>query len=984
MSNLLKFGFTFLAVAEFSVAAFAATRVDFRKDVLPILSDKCFHCHGPDAHSRKAKLRLDQPDWTQESKLLIPGQPENSEFFRRITTLDPDDKMPPPENPKSLSPTEIRILDNWIQEGADWDEHWAFITPKTPTPPEVENVDQVRNPIDSFIVKKLEEQGLQPSPPADRYTLIRRLSYDLTGMPPALDEIDDYVNDTSPHAYETLVDRLLESPQFGERMALAWLDIARYGDSSVFHADGPRFMWPWRDWVIEAYNSNMPFDQFTKDQIAGDLIPDGTRSQKLATGFNRNHGTTDEGGAIDEEYRVEYVVDRVKTTASTWLGLTMECAQCHDHKYDPISQEEYYQFYAYFNRTKDRGMQTRNGNAEPVVYLYTEAQEATANHLRSQLKNLRQTRKSKKAPDEQVQKWIEILQEAGRQELPSLSTWQTLGPFQANDAAAAFKKDFGPEKAFPIDPSKALADKSWIPKEEYEDGKPHTLPIGDNSALYLHRTLKSTTTQIVSISLGSDDGIKLWHNGKQVLANDTARGVAADQEKVDLKLTEGQNEILLKINNRGGGAGFYFKLEGPSVPEDIQMLATKTDDQRSEEEFSKLVDYYTKNLWSRGLQLDEEIKSTDADLKSLMGSVTTSMIMEDQETPRKTYVLNRGHYASPIKDREIEPNTPSFLPSLSEAFPQNRLGLAEWLTHPNHPLTARVAVNRYWTMIFGNGIVSTISDFGVRSEPPSHPALLDWLATDFIENGWNIKRTMKQMVMSATYRQSSKTLKEHLEKDPINRYLARAPRLRLQGEFIRDTALYAANLLDLRIGGPSVKPYQPARIWNEVSLNGGLFYKPDSGRKLYRKSMYTYWKRSAPMPNMMAFDAPTREKCTIQRQRTNTPLQALVTMNDVQWVESARLFAKRILHSPAQTFKPRLDYAFQIATGRPVDESRISAMKALYQSEHQRFSDRPEDATRLLEYGEYPHDTTLDPIEHATWTLLASAILNLDETISKD
>ena len=761
-----------------------AGEVSFNRDIRSILSSKCFFCHGPSEKSRKANLRLDLSEEAFPTA-FVKGSLEDSEAWHRIISNDEDDIMPPPEFKKELTEVEINTIKQWIEEGAKWEEHWAYL-PVTKPNNDTEST-WVINSIDKFILYELKKQDLVPSTEADKRTLIRRLYLDLTGLPPTIKDIDNFLNNKSTNTYEQLVDKLLASEAYAERMTLVWMDAARYGDTSVFHDDGPRTMWPWRDWVLNAYKSNMPFDQFSLEQLAGDLLPNATLSQKIASGFNRNHATTDEGGVIPEEFRVEYVVDRVKTTGNVWMGLTMECAQCHDHKYDPISQKEYYQFYAFYNNNADPGMQTRNGNTAPMLEIYPDHPKR-----RADLKN------------------------------------------------------------------------------------------------------------------------KIKTEGNTLIAN-------------------------LFIN--------------PAVVG------------RASREGHKL-----KN------ELDELNK-----LK------TTSMIMGDNTSDkmRKTYVLMRGQYASPDKSKEIYPDTPKFLPPMKAGLPKNRLGLAKWLVDKDNPLTARVTVNRHWQTIFGSALVSTPGDFGSQGAWPSNMNLLNYLAADFVENNFDVKRSIKQMVMSATYRQSSVTIPIHMEKDPTNLYYARAPRFRLLGEFVRDNALSISGLLNTTVGGASVKPYQPEGLWNEVSLNGDRRFVRDDGEKLYRKSMYTYWKRSAPHPGMLAFDAPTRETCTIQRQNTNTPMQALVTLNDEQFVEASRAFAEKILVSNNSTFENKLDFAFETATGRPADNIRKNVFTELYNYQKKIFDTEPQRATDLLSIGDHKSNM-LDKAEHATWTILASTILNLDETLNRE
>ena len=968
----------------FSRADSSESDIHFNKDILPILSKHCFACHGPDQQQRKADLRLD----TQEGlfatldgvAIVSPGKPEASSLVERIRTHDPEDLMPPPESKNPMTQDQIDLLTTWVEQGAEWEGHWAFVAPRVPNLPQVSQSEWTRNPIDHFVLSKLESNGLAPNEAADRATLIRRVAFDLTGLPPSPAEVKAFEENTDPSAYEQMVDDYLNSQKFGERMALAWMDLARYGDSSVYHADGPRYMWLWRDYVINAYNNNKPFDQFTIEQLAGDQIPGADTWQKVASGFNRNHGTTDEGGAIAEEYRVEYIVDRVKTTSMVWLGLTMECSQCHEHKYDPISQKEYYQFYAFFNQASDPGMQTRNGNEAPFVRFYQDEQQARHDALTEEIKALKILHTSSKPELELVKAWAIDEQSKLEPDLPETSPWQQLGPLTSGDKNEVFAKDFGPESN--LDLNSEIQEKKWTEKKKYKDGTTVDLGLPANSAVYLYRTLTSENDATIKVSLGSDDAIKCWLNGKLVLENNADRGVAPDQDFASLELKKGENTFLMKIVNGGGGSGFYFNLTGSNIPEDVRNVLKIAADDWNDEQYKTLEKHYQTNLWPEGLERAETIANLEKEEKDLLQLVPTSMIMGDLPDGRDTYVLMRGHYASPMKDEVIKPDVPAFLPDLPKGAPRNRLGMAQWLVAPEHPLTARVAINRYWSMFFGRGIVPTIDDFGTRGAWPSHPQLLDWMARDFADNGWNIKRTIKQIMMSTTYRQSAHVSEAKKLADPENILLSRGPRRRLQGEFIRDNALQLAGILNEKVGGPSVKPYQPPRIWNEVSLDGTLKYERDTGKKLYRRSMYTYWKRSAPMPNMMAFDAPTREKCVIQRQVTNTPLQALVTMNDEQFVEAARLFAERVMTEGGDTFESRLDFAFLLATARPADKLRIEVLKTFYDRQWNIYRDQTERAKDLLKIGDFPYDEKLDAAELAAWTMTASAILNLDETLT--
>jgi len=789
-----------LAIAH-PAAAQSSPTIDYNRQIRPILSDSCFKCHGPDATHRQGGLRLDVPDAPLQpsdsgTAAIVPGKPDESELVRRVLSTDPDEVMPPPDSDRQLKPEQEELLKTWIAQGARFQTHWSFVPPQRPPLPAVKNTAWPRNPIDSFILARLEAEGLQPTREADRTTLVRRLTLDLTGLPPTLAEVDAFLADTSDQAYEQLVDRLLANPHFGERLALDWLDAARFGDTHGFHIDSGRDMTRWREWVIDAFNNNKPFDQFTVEQLAGDLLPNATLEQKLATGFNRNHMINFEGGAIPQEYHNAYIVDRVNTTGAVWLGLTVACVQCHDHKYDPISQKEFYQLYAFFHNVPENGLDGSKGNAAPLIRVPSAEQQRKGDELAAAIKDVES---------------------------------QLAGPMPDKDGLTA-------------------------------------------------------------------------------------------------KLAE---------------------------------------------------------LKEAQAALDKQIP--------------TSMVMQEMAQPRDTFVLVRGQYDK--FGEKVTSGVPAFLPPLPEGSPNNRLGLAQWLVAPSHPLTARVTVNRYWQMIFGTGLVKTAEDFGSQGERPSHPELLDWLAVEFqtpvkspltgVEHGWNVKALVKLMVMSAAYRQSSAVTPELLAKDPENRLLARGPRHRLPAEFIRDQALAVSGLLNDRIGGPSVSPYQPPGIWEELASRAdgknwtAQEYSQSHGPDLYRRSMYTFWKRTAPPPSLVTFDAPDRETCVVRRARTNTPLQALVLMNDPTYVEAARKLAERMLTQGGATTEDRLAFAFRLATARPPRDRELEVLKTVLQRQQEIYRQNTEAAIRLLGVGEASRDDQLDAAELAAWTMVASAILNLDETLTK-
>jgi len=1047
MRRFLVFCAVVTAMVSAASTAAAEDRVRFNRDIRPLLSANCFQCHGPDANHRKADLRLDTEDGVNTA--FVPYELEGSMAWNRITSDDPDVQMPPPDSHKQLKADQIALIRKWIEQGAQWEGHWAFIPPVKPEIPQVRQMGYVRNPIDAFIQARLEAEGLSPSGEADRERLLRRVTLDLTGLPPTIEQIDAFLADDSPDAYEKVVDRLLASSHFGERMALMWMDAARYGDTSVFHADGPRDMWPWRDWVIDAYNDNKPFDEFTVEQLAGDLLPNATLDQKIATGFNRNNATTDEGGAIAEEFRVEYAVDRVKTTSMVWLGLTMECGQCHDHKYDPISQRDYYRFYAYFNQAADPGMQTRRGNQAPLVNVVDHIAQERAEQLKKQLPELEarlQKRRdeareaflawaadaAKTAKDQpllpgDMHAHLPLDQQAGDEAVVFAGDEQNKAKVHGKAAwiegkqGRAFKCDGGnyidAGELANFERTDAFSYGAWIKPQGKAGGAPiarmddrnghrgfdlyasggkvavHLINSWPNNALKVttKASLKPDQWQHVFVTYDGSSkaaGIKIYFDGEPQ---------AWDIEQNRLSATI-RTDKPLYIGRRNPGSPFKGAVDDVRIydrrltetevkalagSDAIGPLLAKGEDNWSDAERQTLLTHYLTNHDDAYQQLGTEIARVKADIAAAEKPISTVMVMKDVSKPRMTYVLDRGHYASPKKDSPVEPGVPEVFPQPPEDAPANRLGLARWLVQEDHPLTARVAVNRYWHMLFGTGLVKTVEDFGAQGEWPSHPALLDWLAVDFVESGWDIKRMIKQMVMSHTYRQSSRVTPELLHHDPENRLLARGPRFRLQGEFIRDNALAASGLLVKKIGGPGVKPYQPPGLWNEVSLSGNVRFKQDQGEKLYRRSMYTYWKRSAPAPSMTIFDAPTREKCTLRRSRTNTPLQALVTLNDPQFVEAARALAQRTMTEGGDTLEDQIAYAYRLAAGVRPSPAAVAVLKTAYEQELAVFQDDVERAKKLLSIGESKRDENLDPAQHAAMSVVCSMILNLDAVITR-
>jgi mono/diheme cytochrome c family protein len=811
-----------------AVPAGAAAKVDFNREVQPIFAEHCYKCHGPDAKARKGNLRLDVRDGAlrKNDPVLMPGAADKSELVQRICSEGPDRVMPPAKTKRRLSPQQIDVIRRWVNEGAVWGRHWAFEPPQRHPLPDVRDRSWPRNGIDHFILARLEREGLRPSPEAPREVLLRRVSLDLTGLPPTPEEVDLFLKDDSPATYERAVDRLLASPRYGEHMAWDWLDAARYADTNGFQADPLRTMWPWRDWVVRAFNANMPFDQFTIEQLAGDLLPGTATSQKVATGFNRNHMYNGEGGRIAEETRVENVMDRVETTATVWLGLTFTCARCHNHKFDPFTQREYYQLFAFFNNTSETGGGFGSGQVPPVLPLPTDEQQRQLHGLVEQLARLQQQMGARE-----------------KELLPGQVEWE-------HHAVA--------EKGLP--------------------------------------------------------------------ANITAA----------LKITADKRTPAQALEVRDAF---------------LQRDARWADLRR---------------------QRDEAQKAKDEGEKS----VPRVMIMDDLPKPRETFILVRGTYNKPAE--KVTAGTPATLPPLPPG-PVNRLTLARWLMSPNHPLTARVAVNRAWQTFFGTGLVKTTEDFGIQGEKPSHPDLLDWLARELDQSGWDIKALHRLLVTSATYRQSSRTTPEVLERDPENRLLAHGPRYRLPAYVLRDQALAVAGLLVEHQGGPSVKPYQPPGVWEEATF-GFQRYQQDKGADLYRRSLYTFWKRIVA-PTMF-FDVATRQTCTVRLARTNTPLHALLLLNDVTYVEAARNLAQRLLTTSGPP-GPRLDLAFRLATARKPTDAEAALLFRRLEQLRTHYSANPAEARKLLQMGESSRAPAIDEVEHAAWTGLSLLLLNLDETLTQ-
>jgi mono/diheme cytochrome c family protein len=1025
-----------------TVAADAADPGDLPRRVRALLSEHCFACHGPDAGHREAGLRLDTRDGPQQlidgRAAVVPGQPDQSEMLRRITSRDPDERMPPASTGKTLTATQIELLRGWIADGAPWQDHWAFVPPQRPNPPNVRDPPWCANPIDRFVLAKLDAEQLPPSAPATKTVWLRRVTLDLTGLPPTPDEIEMYLADVAPDADSRVVDRLLASPRYGERMALDWLDAARYADTNGYFSDLERTMWPWRDWVIAAFNDNRPFDQFTVEQLAGDLLSQPTTDQLIASGFHRNQPVTNESGVIDEEYRVEYVAERVDTTAAIWLGLTAGCARCHDHKFDPLSQREYYRLFAFFNQGPETGL-VKDKTPPPSLRVPSADQERELERLRAARQAAEQTFAAHEpAVNDAIAAWEMTAETA----LPRPSTDGLVAHFDFNDrldddtASMRLEPHGEPEyqpgirdRAVSFDGGRHVeapqvpwdSDAAWSVSTWVRFSGPSSVgcvvsctePDGDRRGWDVLWRKGFLIVNLVhrwgadAIEVWTVDAAKTNQWQHVVVSYDGSRRAAGVQIFVDGQRQElriQQNSLTgtirsdqpLRLGRRDAGLGFYGQLDEwrayrRALSADEAAAHTRGDrlrgiidtprEKRTAEQREQLLgDFLThhgtndvREAWAERQRARQVVQELDA-------TIPVVMIARDRDQPRETFVLDRGQY-----DQRGEPVTagvPAVLPRLSEDAPNNRMGLARWLVDPQHPLTARVAVNRVWQHFFGAGLVRTANDFGAQGEPPTHPELLDWLATEFVRTGWDRKALDRLIVTSATYRQSAAASPDLWQRDPDNRRLARGPRFRLPGELLRDQALAAAGLLTEQLGGPSVKPYQPDGLWEAVTYGAEHSYHRDRGPNLYRRGLYTYWKRQVPHPLLTTFDAPTREACVVQRSRTNTPLQALALLNDVAFVEAARVLAVRMLETSGDDIA-RLREGCLRTLGReptPVEADRLLALR---QRRHREFQANPAAAAELLAVGDEPSDPRFAPADLAAWTIVANVLLNLDETLTR-
>jgi mono/diheme cytochrome c family protein len=1010
--------------------------VDFTRQIRPILSENCFACHGPDEHKRKAKLRLDTKEGAlgklrDGSLAIAPGKPDESELIARITADEPSAHMPPAKSGKHLKPEQIALLRQWIEQGAPWSEHWAFVPPRRPALPKNANSAWPRNPIDYFLLARLEEKGLQPSPEADRTTLLRRVTLDLTGLPPTPAEVDAFLADDSPEAYERVVDRLLQSPRYGEHMTRFWLDAARYGDTHGLHLDNYRELWPYRDWVIRAFNDNKPFDTFIVEQLAGDLLPNPTLDQLVATGFNRCHVSTSEGGSIDEEVYVRNVVDQVDTNGVVFLGLSVGCARCHDHKFDPLKTKEFYQLFAFFNNIDGKPLDGNASLPPPMIKVPTPEQAQALDRLTQHVAEMK-----KKIADEVTKVKYDDALDAQQSEVV-----QRFDHVWIDDALPPGVKVVPPEgpnvpwhfvarPEYPVfSGSKCVELTAEALKQVvFEDAKPG-LKVGEGDSLFAHVFLdplnppKAVMLQFKSagwehraywgenvIQWGADNTPGKQHAGPLPA---TGKWMRLEIEAAKVGLKPGAVIDGWAFTQFGGtvywdkaGIETWTPQEGQTfdtltswvrkeraersatLPKPLQEIVKLDRNQRSEAQKRQLRDYFFENAYAdtRSLfdPLHQELTKAEKERDQLDKQVPASLVFKEAPGIKTAFVLKRGEYDQ--KGEPVGRETPAFLPPLPEGALHNRLGLAQWLVMPEQPLTARVAVNRFWQQCFGTGLVKTAEDFGSQGEPPSHPELLDWLAVQFREDGWDVKKTMKRLVMSAAYRQSSKVTPELLAKDPANRLLSRGPRFRLEAEMLRDQALAVSGLLVEKLGGPSVKPPQPSGLWEAVAYPTSTTAKfvADRGvEKVHRRSLYTFWKRTAPPPQMNTFDAPSRESCTVRRERTNTPLQALLLLNEVQYVEAARALAERALHQPATSPQDRVALLFKLATARTPDARESAELLSSYEDHLSNYTRDVEAAKKLIAVGESKPDAALNPSELAAWTMVANLILNLDEVITK-
>ena len=989
-----------------------AEKLQFDRDIRPILSDKCFACHGPDPAVRQADLRLDTKEGAFSAPsgypIIVPGEPENSELVLRITHEDIDQRMPPQISNRQPTQEDIDTLIQWIAEGAEWEEHWVYNLPERVDPPAVENTTWVRNPIDAFILGRLEAEGLTPSPEADRRTLIRRLYFDLTGLLPTPAEVEHFLRNETVDAYESLVNSLLSEPQYGERMAMYWLDLVRYADTSGYHADENVSIWPYRDYVIQAFNDNMPFDQFTIENLAGDLLPNATVTQKVASGYNRLNQTTSEGGAQAKEYLAIYAADRVRTTASVWLGATLGCAQCHDHKFDPYTAKDFYSFAAFFADVKGPGVYPGRSKWEPTVMLPTPAQKSVLQDIGDELAKLQHVFKASSpgleaeqmawenevlslldATDPTDFAWVDDVQaNGGRTE----GTWKFVGKNEAPVFSKRYsrKQTAAPEQTvqhsfrnahrkFTLAAGDRLFAYVWLDPES----PPETIMLQWNDGTWDHR------------AFWGEDKINFGEIGTDTPAHKSMGPLPALGEWVRLEVDPAvvgleSDSILNGMAFAQFGGTAYWDLAGIATPRGsavrhthteqviaaIQVdLSIRTTSQREQiaAEYRRITPALD-GIRDQIANLQKQKTDLEAEIPYSLTTVST--------LPRTTRVLPRGNWMDDSGEI-VEPMIPAFLGDLDiKNRRPNRLELAQWIVSEDNPLTARAFVNRLWALYFGTGLSRVLDDLGAQGEPPIHPQLLDWLAMEFMESGWNVKHIVKRIVTSSAYRQSSKSNEVLDEKDAYNRLLARQSSWRLDAETVRDNALLLSGLLVSKIGGPSVKPYQPVGYYSNLNFPKRV-YVHDTGENQYRRGLYTHWQRTFLHPSMMAFDAPSRQECTAERATSNTPMQALTLLNDPSYVEAARVFASRIIQEGGESVAERINWAYQQTLSRLPEPKELEIVTNLYEKHQAEYTADLEDADMLVATGEAPIIEGVEPAELAAWTSVARVVLNLHETITR-
>jgi hypothetical protein len=1012
----------FLLLAPVASAA-DAPRISFPRDIRPILSENCFQCHGPDSKARQSDLRLDiaSAALDHDPPVLVAGQPENSAVWQRVSSRDPDVQMPPPDSNRRLTGPQRELIRRWIAQGAEFGDHWSLVPPVRRPPPAIPAADTAANAIDAFILAQLRTAGLVMSPTANRRTLLRRLTSDLVGLPPTERELTVYLSDTAPGAWDRAVDRLLNSPRFGEHMAWNWLVASRYADTNGYQGDRTRVMWPWREWVISAFNDNLAFDRFTVDQLAGDLVPRATPEQLVATGFNRNHPLNGEGGRIAEENRVEYVLDRTDTTATVWMALTLACAKCHDHKFDPLSQEEYYRFSAYFNSLDESGRVDRGGNANPVARVTTRAQQTDLHEIDFLIE---QQRAILDRPLEGLvadrRTWITGIRKQAADKM--LVGWHALVPTTAKSLAGA-QLTPQPDHSLLVSGKMAAVDDYEVqavappgpisgfrlealthPNLGFQGPGRKSNFVVTHFSVAVHRTgAKPQSVKFVDVL--ADHSEESWKVAGAINpSKETGWGVwdgihktAQDRQAVfrlkeAMEIPRGSTLVFrLKQQSRfkehllGRFRISVTGVPGPGLdtatvpPADILELIGRPAANLNAGHQKRLAEFHrtTTDMFRAARRLHSINRAAR---QRLEGGMIESMVMRDRGTPRDTHVLKLARYDQPQKDDKLAHGIPAALPALPKGAPANRLAMARWLVDPGHPLTARVAVNRLWQTFFGTGLVKTGEDFGSQGAPPSHPELLDWLATEYIRSGWDTKRMIRLLVTSTTYRQSSSVTPAQLEADPYNRLLGRGSRHRLPAHAIRDQALAVSGLLVETIGGASVKPYQPPGLWADFSF-GKIRYSADSGAKLYRRSLYTFWRRSLGPPNM--FDEGTRDVCHVTTQRTNTPLHALTLLNDVAFAESARVLAERLLASPGNDAS-RLKRAFSLVLSRHPSPEELQLITSSLNRARAHYRAHPKHAIAFGTVGRHPPRANLDPIQVAAFGAVASVLLNSDEAITRE